>query len=275
MTGGLEDPHKLRKWIVRNLFQEGQLIDHPVEAFHGAAAKVVNNPGSEHHGAAAIVNPGAKKPLYPYGPSFATEMADHLGKPVRVPTDRKLGPAGYGPRGTSVEGSLERIKKVYGHFVSKHGVEEGYRKAQQWLLSKHPKSEVAKLSGDTITPSVFPVKDKIPGTFFIGPKTGPFAWNLHSALSPHLGEPTTQDIWFARHAYTHLGQLSTPGAAEGPKTVTDRRLFHKAAATAAAIRGITPAQAQAGLWWLTQHLYRHLGNPVESKTYADAARDLL
>jgi hypothetical protein len=153
-------------------------------------------------------------------------------------------------------------------------------KAMEWMLAKHPVTELLKVKGksghspetvyDALPPEYDP--DQVYGAYILGEKVGPFFLNLNG-ISTEL----TVDRWFMRTWNRLMGTLvGEDGAVQDvPRGKNERAAMLEAIGRLEKEFGLETSQVQAALWYYEQGLYSRLGQKgMFGGTYASAAKDV-
>lgn len=176
----------------------------------------------------------------------------------------------------SLEEALDGLKAIHKNLGN------DMEATARWLLEAHNDEGFTKAQGKPLTKNQRGYVDEptVPGSFFMGPKFGPFFLNLHANepdTKHEYGRYLTPDMWFARYwfhvaddMFNRRGKIK-----EQPGSTGNRRKMWRAVRRAADIAGTTVADLQANLWYYRQHLDRLFGADAESQSYADAAKKVL
>lgn len=193
---------------------------------------------------------------------------------------------GWTLRSTAVQYGIERLNDLVNDL--------GERGAVNWLLSKHPISELRKYNKN-VTGNA---DDEKFGAYVFGPKGGPFFLNMNG-----IREEMTKDLWWSRTFNRWFGtmedvsasasdkramieegmmdeQTGTPDTGgfkirETPRNLGERQRMEAVAKGAADQLGLTVEELQATLWYYEQQLWKRLGARVESYSYSDGAKKVL
>jgi GNAT superfamily N-acetyltransferase len=169
--------------------------------------------------------------------------------------DEKTNWPGY----SGIKGSITLLNKLLD--------EKGEAGTMDWLLSKHPVSEIREQKAKTHTAATVPgrASDERYGAFIFGPKAGAFMLNLQG-----VSEHTTVDVWGARMIRRWTGTLS-PETIDQPLTSEEARNFHHVIESMGKEFGLDTADAQAVLWGYEHDLYKAHGVGEAAKSYKTAA----
>jgi len=187
---------------------------------------------------------------------------------------------GWTTRGKAVELGLSRLNQLV--------EERGERGTVNWLLKKHPISELRQYN-ENVSGRAGDLKY---GAYIFGPKGGPFFLNMNG-----IREEMTKDLWWSRTFNRWFGTMEeTVRAApdeegegqteqqeeaqefriqETPRNDADRRRMDAIANQAAQRLGLTIEELQATLWYYEQQLWKRLGAKVESYSFKDGALRIL
>jgi hypothetical protein len=196
-----------------------------------------------------------------------------------LPPRQADGKKGWTARGNAVALGLERINQLVN--------ERGERGAVNWLLKKHPISELRKYN-ENVSGKAGDLKY---GAYIFGPKGGPFFLNMNG-----IREEMTKDLWWSRTFNRWFGTMEETvravdeeGGVEGekeqeaeqfriqevPRNDAERRRMDAIANQAAQRLGLTIEELQATLWYYEQQLWKRLGAKVESYSFRDGALRIL
>jgi len=142
----------------------------------------------------------------------------------------------------------------------------GENGAVDWLLSKHPTSELKQFNKNVSGKAT----DQQYGAVIYGPKGGNFYLNLNGV--PDL---VTVDKWATRTWQRWTGRLTGKNVddAPGPGEIRNAR---EAIARVGNKLGIEPRDAQAVLWYYEQELYKaHGAKGVEPLSYGNEAQRIV
>lgn len=176
----------------------------------------------------------------------------------------------WGPRGVNAYGSaIDSLNKLI--------AEKGEKGAVDWLLNEHPVKELRDYMTEGQSPVAGKATDMVPGAMILGAKRGPFMQNLHGIESKF-----TADMWVARTWNRWMGTLDldpeigdkgkVSAESDAPRNDSERKLMRESFEKTANKLGLSTSSLQAVLWYYEQALYRAHGVPVESWSFADAAK---
>jgi len=195
---------------------------------------------------------------------------------------------GWSNRAKAVELAINRLNDLIN--------DRGERGAANWLLTKHPVSELRKYNKNVSGK----MDDMKYGAYIFGPKGGPFFLNING-----IKEEMTKDLWWSRTFNRWFGTMQktameemtpeerkaaieegiidedTGNADEGfqiqetPRNLAERARMDKIAKGAADELGLTIEELQATLWYYEQQLWKRLGARVESYSFSDGAKTIL
>lgn len=195
---------------------------------------------------------------------------------------RKPDGSGWTMRATAVQNAIERLNQLL--------ADRGERGAVNWLLKKHPVSELRKYN-ERVSGNADDMKY---GAYIFGPKGGPFFLNMNG-----VREEMTKDLWWTRTFNRWFGTMektiSDADVEEGladeegtvlddpagfriqdaPRNDAERRRMDAIANAAADELGLTIEELQATLWYYEQQLWKRLGAKVESYSFKDGALRIL
>lgn len=163
------------------------------------------------------------------------------------------------PGYSGIQGSLTLLNKLV--------AEKGEQGTIDWLLSKHPVSEIReqKLKTHTVPGVAGKAADEKYGAFIFGPKGGPFVLSLQG-----ITDHTTVDVWGARMIRRWTGTL-TPESMDQPVTTEEARNFHNIAGSLSKQFGLDISDTQAVLWSYEHDLYEAHGVGEKAKSYKGAS----
>jgi hypothetical protein len=163
------------------------------------------------------------------------------------------------PGYSGIRGSITLLNKL----VS----EKGEQGTIDWLLSKHPVSEIReqKLKTHTVHGVAGKAADEKYGAFIFGPKGGPFVLSLQG-----ITDHTTVDVWGARMIRRWTGTL-TPENVSDLVTTEEARNFHNIVESLGKQFGLDISDVQAVLWSYEHDLYAAHGVGEKAKSYKGAS----
>lgn len=141
--------------------------------------------------------------------------------------------------------------------------------AMDWMMSKHPLSEVNEMKGRGKHPGK--ATDMVYGAYALAPKAGSFFLNMNG-----IPDVITMDKWFMRSWNRWMGTLVNKDGSvnEKPPTPRVREIATQSFKELADQFGLTPSQAQAVMWFYEQNLWKAHGADIKAgDSYANAARD--
>lgn len=170
----------------------------------------------------------------------------------------------WGPRHTAAYGN------AFG-MLNTLIAQKGEAGASEWLLGKHPISELRQYNPDVKGK----MTNEVPGAYILGAKRGPFSLNLHGREAEF-----TADMWVSRTWNRWMGTMEFGKNPEGdmeirsdsPRNQTERGLMKQSFEEAAQRLGKSTSQLQAIMWYYEQGLYRAHGLDTESWSFSQAAR---
>lgn len=193
---------------------------------------------------------------------------------------------GWTMRSTAVEMAIDRFNNLVN--------DRGERGAANWLLQKHPVSELRQYNPNVTGKA----EDMKYGAYIFGPKGGPFFLNMNG-----IKEEMTKDLWWSRTFNRWFGTMEDTSISpedrkvmseegmvdestgkpdtggfqirETPRSLAERRRMDQIAKGAADELGLTIEELQATLWYYEQQLWKRLGARVESFSFSDGARKVL
>jgi hypothetical protein len=171
-------------------------------------------------------------------------------------TDSKTNWPGY----SGIKDSLHTLNNLIS--------EKGEQGAVDWLLSKHPVSEIREQklkTHESATRITGKATDEKYGAFIFGPKAGAYTLNLQG-----ITDHTTVDIWGARMIRRWTGTL-TPENVSDPVTTEEARNFHNIVETLSKQFGLDISDTQAVLWSYEHDLYEAHGVGEKAKSYKGAS----
>jgi hypothetical protein len=150
--------------------------------------------------------------------------------------------------------------------------EKGEAGASQWLLDKHPVSELRQYNKGGVSGKM---TDEKPGAYILGEKRGPFALNLHGREAEFTADMWVSRTWNRWMGTAEIGKDSFGNDAvltDSPRSGKERSLMKQSFEQVAQKLGKSTSQLQAILWYYEQGLYRAHGLKTESWSFSDAAK---
>ncbi len=174
---------------------------------------------------------------------------------IPLKADAKTNWPGY----SGIKGSITLLNKLID--------EKGEQGAVDWLLSKHPVSEIReqKLKTHEVHGVAGKAGEEKYGAFIFGPKGGPYTLSLQG-----ITDHTTVDVWGARMIRRWTGTL-TPESMIQPVTPGEARKFHQVVENVGKEFGLDTSDVQAVLWGYEHDLYEAHGAGEAAKSYKGAA----
>lgn len=198
--------------------------------------------------------------------SNANDIYTEFKRTGKIPSTRPDGGDWGGEHPNSNRNVLANLQKIYEHVGSDP------EKLQEWLLTKHPVSELNDLLGKV---------RKIPGkatdmkygaaALSTTGKAGNFFLNMNG-----ITDVMTMDKWAARTWNRWMGTLINEDGSvqEAPRNDAERRLAQSAFKELADEYGLTIPQTQALMWFYERNLWKSQGLDIqEGLSYGKAARD--
>ena len=210
------------------------------------------------------------------------------GTPVKMSTFKnKKGvvetkPAAWGTRGAQNTQHLALFK----HLVEREG---GVQGAIDWMLSKHPRSELndamtgsgAYKKGRYTTKADLAGNDER-GAMVLGPKLGNYTLGLLGIEATE--EDTTVDLWYTRSYRRWTGRLldgpidtatGIVGQVDSKNDDAERKTIFRLTGLLSREFGISIGDTQAVLWFFEKRLWAEHGGSLDEGTNSEGARKLL
>lgn len=152
------------------------------------------------------------------------------------------------------------------------------RSVVDFLLNEHSVGDLRALKrahGFSSPESSIPGKadTKLPGAYFFGQKIGPFMANMAGV------NDTTVDLWATRTVNRHSGRMLDDAGkiVDAPRNERERQAMKSifkdlGSRFKVGGRTMTQQEAQAGMWFYEQNLFKHLGTTQRNPSLAAGAR---
>ena len=172
------------------------------------------------------------------------------------------------PRQSDGKGWTRRAEIVEKGFMRLNRLvkEMGERRAADWLLAKHPISELRKYNPNVAGK----MNDLAMGSQILGPKGGDYFANMNG-----ISEELTSDLHFNRMWNRMMGTLIDPKTGEiveAPRNESERNLQDRAVGLASQELGLTKSELQAVLWVYEIGLWKDLGARLNYYKHSDGTR---
>lgn len=153
----------------------------------------------------------------------------------------------------STEDKLRKLKSLLGSWGA----------VADFLAANHTVRELKSLGFENVEGKL---DDVVAGGSVLGPKGGPFMQNI----TGNLGD-LTGDMWFART----FNRLRGTKIVDAPRNPSERALMRDFIDAVAKQMGVSPADAQAMLWFSEKDLYGKLVGGEDFGTYSVSGRQAL
>lgn len=153
----------------------------------------------------------------------------------------------------STEDKLRKLKSVLGSWGA----------VADFLAGTHTVRELKAMGFENVTGKL---NDVVAGGTVLGPKGGPFMQNITGKLGDLTG-----DMWFART----FNRLRGTKIVDAPRSPSERALMRDFIEAVAKKMGVSPADAQAMLWFSEKDLYGKMAGGEDFGTYSVSGRQAL